>query len=231
MKTSTFAQLALAMASVATAAIPKCSIECFQGVITDHPPMDCKEANMYLCFCKMPSLQWYYVECAKSDCGTNSEEAISFGTNLCDELGFPIDTDSLEEPPKTQEHTLTDAFPSATTTKDAEEATTTAEETTEASAVETTAAASETATTEAEETTEAETETAEGTETAEETDAAETTAEETTAAPSGTVSSTDATTDAASTPAPTEVDNGASSGSVSGLVAAAGVAIAVFRLL
>lgn len=38
---------------------------------------------MYLCFCKMPSLQWYFVECGKEKC-EDSEGAISFGLNLCD---------------------------------------------------------------------------------------------------------------------------------------------------
>lgn len=38
---------------------------------------------MYLCFCKMPSLQWYFVECGNEKC-EDSEGAISFGLNLCD---------------------------------------------------------------------------------------------------------------------------------------------------
>lgn len=56
---------------------------CFQNVVTEHPPLDCTEDNMYLCFCVSPSLQSYFVDCAYSDCGSGAEEAIQFGVGLC----------------------------------------------------------------------------------------------------------------------------------------------------
>lgn len=61
-------------------------INCFQDVVTEHPPTDCTEPDMYHCFCKMPDLQRYFVDCAYSDCPSTSEgaEAIGFGVDLCD---------------------------------------------------------------------------------------------------------------------------------------------------
>ena len=40
---------------------------------------------MYLCFCKMPSLQNYFLECVYSDCGSDAdaEEAVQFGVDTC----------------------------------------------------------------------------------------------------------------------------------------------------
>jgi hypothetical protein len=58
-------------------------VTCFQNVVTEHPPLDCTEDNMYLCFCVSPSLQNYFVDCAYADCGSGAEEAISFGVGLC----------------------------------------------------------------------------------------------------------------------------------------------------
>ncbi|RSM08064.1 hypothetical protein CDV31_008277 [Fusarium ambrosium] len=236
MKTSTFAQL-LSFASVATAAMPKCAIDCFQDVIYAHPPMACKESTMYLCFCKMPSLQWYFVECGKEKC-EDSEGAISFGLNLCDELGYPIETDKLTKPPITSEGTITDARPTVTGDDDSKPTTDTAAETTaEESAAETTEAASTTsastgATTAAASKTES---SAEETETEEaETSAEESTAESTAAGSSAAESSAaDATSDAsadAATGTPTIEPNGANSISASGLLVAVGVVAAVFGL-
>ena len=86
MKTSTSIRLAVAgvisLASMAQAQ-SVCAINCFQGVITDHPPLDCTEENMYLCFCKRSNLQNWFAECIWDECGSQSEAAIAFGVNLC----------------------------------------------------------------------------------------------------------------------------------------------------
>ncbi|KAM0429735.1 hypothetical protein ACHAPT_006341 [Fusarium lateritium] len=243
MKTSSYAQLAavgiLSLASVATA-MPKCSIDCFQDVIYAHPPMACKEATMYMCFCKMPSLQWYFVECCNKKC-EDSEGAISFGTNLCEELGHPIETDKLTKPPITSEATLTDERPTVTgdddtkpTTNDAAE-TTTADKseakTTEAAA--STDAASTGASTAGASKTESKPEETEEAETSAAESAAETSAaaaESTAADAESTTAASDASADAA-TSTPTTEPNGANSVSVSGLFVAVGVVAAAFGLL
>ncbi|KAM6515751.1 hypothetical protein FALCPG4_013964 [Fusarium falciforme] len=235
MKTSSFAQL-LSLASVATAAMPKCAIDCFQDVIYAHPPMGCKESTMYLCFCKMPSLQWYFVECGKEKC-EDSEGAISFGLNLCDELGYPIETDKLTKPPITSEGTITDARPTVTgeddskpTTNDAAETTTAEESTAETTEAASTTVASTGATTAAASKTESSAEEAEETETSAEESTAESTAAESSAAES---TAADATTDAsadAATSTPTTEPNGANSVSASGLLVAVGVVAAAFGL-
>lgn len=209
---------------------------------------------MYLCFCKMPSLQWYFVECGKEKC-EDSEGAISFGLNLCDgeflsvscagisnkqtELGYPIETDKLTKPPITSEGTITDARPTVTGEDDSKPTTNDAAETTtaEESAAETTEAASTTvastgATTAAASKTES---SAEETETEEaETSAEESTAESTAAGSSAAESTAaDATTDAsadAATSTPTTEPNGANSVSASGLLVAVGVVAAAFGL-
>ncbi|KAJ4157007.1 hypothetical protein NW754_008649 [Fusarium falciforme] len=235
MKTSSFAQL-LSLASVATAAMPKCAIDCFQDVIYAHPPMGCKESTMYLCFCKMPSLQWYFVECGKEKC-EDSEGAISFGLNLCDELGYPIETDKLTKPPITSEGTITDARPTVTgeddskpTTNDAAETTTAEESTAETTEAASTTVASTGATTAAASKTESSAEEAEETETSAEESTAESAAAESSAAES---TAADATTDAsadAATSTPTTEPNGANSVSASGLLVAVGVVAAAFGL-
>ncbi|KAI8713535.1 CFEM domain-containing protein [Fusarium sp. LHS14.1] len=243
MKTSTFAQL-LSLAAMATAQMPKCAIDCFQDVIYAHPPMACKESTMYLCFCKMPSLQWYFIECGNEKC-EDSEGAISFGLNLCDELGYPIETDKLTKPPITSEGTITEARPTVTevddstpTTNDAAE--TTAEEsaaetteapsTTVASTGATTAAASKTESSSAEET---ETETEEA-QTSAETSAEESAAESTAAGSNAAESdAADATSDAsadAATSTPTTEPNGANSVTASGLLVAVGAVAVAFGL-
>lgn len=196
---------------------------------------------MYLCFCKLPSLQWYFVDCAKSDCDSDSSSkaAIEFGTGVCageffycsfcasrqtsnqhghTELGFPIDTADLTSPPATKEATL--SMPSSSKTASTAAETTSAE----ASATETstdddaTAAVTSSTVSQASETSTAETSTAENTSAEEsETDA----------------SSTDAVasaSDAAASASASVVDSMANSASFSGLVAAAGVAVAVFGL-
>ncbi|EEU41972.1 uncharacterized protein NECHADRAFT_86091 [Fusarium vanettenii 77-13-4] len=240
MKTSTFAQL-LSLAAVATAQMPKCAIDCFQDVIYAHPPMACKESTMYLCFCKMPSLQWYFIECGNEKC-EDSEGAISFGLNLCDELGYPIETDKLTKPPITSEGTITEARPTVTEVDDSTPTTNDAAETTaEESAAETTEAASTTvastgATTAAASKTESSAEET-GTEEAEssaETSAEESTAESTAAGSSAAESSAaDATSDAsadAATSTPTTEPNGANSVTASGLLVAVGAVAVAFGL-
>lgn len=207
---------------------------------------------MYLCFCKMPSLQWYFVECGKEKC-EDSEGAISFGLNLCDgeflsvscagisnkqtELGYPIETDKLTKPPITSEGTITDARPTVTGEDDSKPTTNDAAETTtaEESAAETTEAASTTvastgATTAAASKTESSAEEAEETETSAEESTAESTAAGSSAAES---TAADATTDAsadAATSTPTTEPNGANSVSASGLLVAVGVVAAAFGL-
>lgn len=92
MKTAATVVGVLSMASMALA-IPQCAISCFQKVVTEHPPLDCKEKDMYHCFCKMPSLQNYFYQCATGGgCpdAASGQEAIGFGVNLCSELGLPI---------------------------------------------------------------------------------------------------------------------------------------------
>lgn len=76
---------ALALATLASQvqAQTGCAVSCFQKVITEHPPLSCTEANMYLCFCKDTSLQNYFIDCAKSSCGNNYQTAIEFGYSLC----------------------------------------------------------------------------------------------------------------------------------------------------
>lgn len=58
-------------------------VDCFQSVVTEHPPLSCKEASMYLCFCKGKDLQNYFAECAYSKCGDNAQDAVNFGVSLC----------------------------------------------------------------------------------------------------------------------------------------------------
>lgn len=86
MKTFTSLQLAAAcIASLAAVAQAQslCAVNCFQSVITEHPPLDCTEGNMYLCFCKSTSLQGYFVDCAYEECTTDAEDTVAFGVNLC----------------------------------------------------------------------------------------------------------------------------------------------------
>ncbi|CAH0005466.1 unnamed protein product [Clonostachys byssicola] len=88
------AAVALTLATLASQAQAQtgCAVSCFQKVITEHPPLSCTEANMYLCFCKDTSLQNYFIDCAKSSCGNNYQTAIEFGYSLCNDLGAPINT-------------------------------------------------------------------------------------------------------------------------------------------
>lgn len=60
-------------------------VYCFQDVISEHPPLDCTEANMYLCFCKDQELQDYFLDCVWGDgCADEEEqEAVNFGVKLC----------------------------------------------------------------------------------------------------------------------------------------------------
>ncbi|KAJ3535186.1 hypothetical protein NM208_g7234 [Fusarium decemcellulare] len=115
MKASTYTQLAAAgILSIASVAIgtdpPKCAIDCFQSLITQLPPADCNEATTYKCFCRMPSMQSSFFDCAKPKCGNDYDEATSFAANLCDEVGIPIETDT---PSKTEDAT-TNPVPTST---------------------------------------------------------------------------------------------------------------------
>lgn len=219
MKTSTSIQLAaaglLSLASVAVA-VPYCAITCFQDVITEHPPLDCTEANMYLCFCKMPSLQNYFLECVYSDCGStaDSEEAVQFGVDTCAGLGVTITVPS--GPPTSPTSSAPVVEP--TTTAPVEPTTTAppAEETTSAPVEQSTSAAAP--------------ETSEPA-------AAESTASSTlstsTSVESGVASPTGSTTTGSATPSSTlvVVNKGNAMNAASGLLGAAGVAAAVFQLL
>lgn len=92
MKTASTVAGVLSMATLALA-IPQCAITCFQKVITEHPPLDCTEPDMYHCFCKRTDLQNYFYECSTGGgCpdAASGQEAIQFGVDLCSELGLPI---------------------------------------------------------------------------------------------------------------------------------------------
>lgn len=67
-------------------------INCFQDVVTEHPPLDCTEPDMYHCFCKMTDLQQYFVECAYSDCPSTADgaDAVGFGVELCAGMESPV---------------------------------------------------------------------------------------------------------------------------------------------
>ncbi|KAM0323337.1 hypothetical protein ACHAQA_008929 [Verticillium albo-atrum] len=88
MKTAAAATV-LSLATIA-AAQSFCAITCFQNVVTEFPPLDCTEANMYLCFCKSTSLQGHFLDCVYEDCAADADNAVAFGVNLCQELGAPI---------------------------------------------------------------------------------------------------------------------------------------------
>jgi hypothetical protein len=86
MKSFTSLQLAAAgIASLAAVAQAQslCAVNCFQSVITEHPPLDCTEETMYLCFCKSTSLQGYFIDCAYDECANEAEDTVAFGVNLC----------------------------------------------------------------------------------------------------------------------------------------------------
>ncbi|KAJ4317290.1 hypothetical protein N0V84_007426 [Fusarium piperis] len=199
MKTFTF----LSLASVAAAQFPICAVDCFTEVITEHPPLDCTLPDMYYCFCAMPSLQNYFIQCARSDCPDQSatNNAIQFGVDLCLELGYTVTVPPLSEPTSpattssqgpdpvtTTEPEVTATETSAETSADAETSSqeTTAEETTgaETTGAETTAEE----TTGTEETSGAEETSA--TETEDETSAAETTSSEPTELTTSTIYAT-----------------------------------------
>ncbi|KAJ4191874.1 hypothetical protein NW767_010781 [Fusarium falciforme] len=213
MKTSTSIRLAAAgvigLASMAQAQ-SVCAINCFQGVITDHPPLDCTEENMYLCFCKRSNLQNWFAECIWDECGSQSEAAIAFGVNLCADYGITITPPTKPE----EQPTTTKAETQPTSTK--------AEEQPEE--------------TQAEETEAEETKPAEETKATTAVAPAETSAEtEKPAAPKPTTvvvkpSHADNTTVVSPTNPPTVVNMGASN-AASGILAAAGLAVAAFQLL
>lgn len=58
-------------------------IDCFQGLITDGPPVGCKEATNYLCFCTMPTLQSNFVQCADKTCVDEKAGAMAWANELC----------------------------------------------------------------------------------------------------------------------------------------------------
>ncbi|CEI65986.1 hypothetical protein FVEN_g4602 [Fusarium venenatum] len=141
------AQLALLMASVATAAETTCAIDCFQGLITNGPPADCKEATNYLCFCTMPTLQENFSKCADTSCGEDKSAAMTWANDLCAKLGKPVDLGPGEDAPTTDATTAV----GVTTAVDAPAST--AEETKQTSQAETTVPdAAQTTVTEAEKT-------------------------------------------------------------------------------
>ncbi|GKU08216.1 hypothetical protein FLAG1_10987 [Fusarium langsethiae] len=148
MRKPTAAQLALLMASVATAAETTCAIDCFQGLITNGPPADCKEATNYLCFCTMPALQENFSKCADTTCGGDTSAAMTWANDLCAKLGKPVDLGPGEGATKTDATTAVDA--PASTADEIKQ--TTAVETTIPDAVQTTATEAEKTDSKAEET-------------------------------------------------------------------------------
>lgn len=232
MKTSTSIRFAAAgvigLASMAQAQ-SVCAINCFQSVITEHPPLDCTEENMYLCFCKRSNLQNWFAECIWDECDNQADAAISFGVDLCADYGITITPPTKpEEQPST-----TQSEPEPTTQAEEEPEETQAEEEPESTQAE------PQPTTQAEE--QPESTQAEETQAAEETKAttaaapAETTAATEPAAPKPTTivskpSHADNTTVVSPTNPPTVVNMGASN-AASGILAAAGLAVAAFQLL
>ncbi|GKU20361.1 unnamed protein product [Fusarium langsethiae] len=148
MRKPTAAQLALLMASVATAAETTCAIDCFQGLITNGPPADCKEATNCLCFCTMPALQENFSKCADTTCGGDTSAAMTWANDLCAKLGKPVDLGPGEGATKTDATTAVDA--PASTADEIKQ--TTAVETTIPDAVQTTATEAEKTDSKAEET-------------------------------------------------------------------------------
>ncbi|KAF4992717.1 hypothetical protein FGRMN_6982 [Fusarium graminum] len=109
MRKSTPYQLALFMASVATAAdTSTCAIDCFQGLITNGPPAQCKEATNYLCFCTMPAPQDNFMQCVDKTCSSEKDTATAWAGELCAKLGKPIDLGTPQDPPKTDATTAVD---------------------------------------------------------------------------------------------------------------------------
>ncbi|KAI8669769.1 CFEM domain-containing protein [Fusarium keratoplasticum] len=201
MKTFTF----LSLASVAAAQFPLCAVDCFTNVITEHPPLECTLPDMYYCFCDMPSMQNYFIQCARSDCPdeATANNAIAFGVDLCLELGYTITVPPLTQP--TSPATTTSQDPEVTTTTEPE--VTPTETDAETSAETSVDAETSSAETTAEETSGAETTGAEST-SAEETTGAETTGtEETSGAEETSASETEGETSAVETtgPEPTEM--------------------------
>ncbi|KAJ4262974.1 hypothetical protein NW762_006587 [Fusarium torreyae] len=135
MKTSAPVQLALFTASAIAAGSSTCAIDCFQSLITNGPPMQCKEATDYLCFCTMSTLQDGFVQCVNKDCGDKKDTAIGWANDLCNKLGHPISLGTPEGPPKTDETTDANAPPTSTSDEVKE---TSATEKTTAEAVQTT---------------------------------------------------------------------------------------------
>ncbi|KAH6679987.1 hypothetical protein F5X68DRAFT_33489 [Plectosphaerella plurivora] len=90
MKTSSTAAAGVLALAALVSAQSRCAIECFQKVITEHPPLTCTEENMYLCFCKAQDLQNYFVDCAYDSCSSEVDAVVQFGVGLCSELGAPI---------------------------------------------------------------------------------------------------------------------------------------------
>ncbi|RSL88890.1 hypothetical protein CEP51_001490 [Fusarium floridanum] len=239
MKTSTSIRFAAAgvigLASMAQAQ-SVCAINCFQSVITDHPPLDCTEENMYLCFCKRSNLQNWFAECIWDECGSQSDAAIAFGVNLCADYGITITPPTKPE----EEPTTTKTEPEPTTAAEEEPEETQAEEEPESTQAEpkpTTAAEEQPEETQAEETEAEESQPAEETKATTAAAPAETTAETSAAAPKPTTvvtkpshaGNTTVVTGSPTNP-PTVVNMGASN-VASGILAAAGLAVAAFQLL
>ncbi|KAL2673665.1 hypothetical protein Neosp_012108 [[Neocosmospora] mangrovei] len=236
MKTSTSIRFAAAgvigLASMAQAQ-SVCAINCFQSVITEHPPLDCTEENMYLCFCKRSNLQNWFAECIWDECDSQADAAISFGVDLCADYGITITPPTKPE----EEPSTTQAQPQPTTQAEEEPESTQAEEEPESTQAEPqpTTQAEQPESTQAEETQAEETQPAGETKATTAAAPAETTAETEAAAPKPTTivskpSHADNTTVVSPTNPPTVVNMGASN-AASGILAAAGLAVAAFQLL
>ncbi|CAH0056209.1 unnamed protein product [Clonostachys solani] len=78
------------MLATAVSSQTLCAINCFTTVYNQHPPTTCTLPSMYDCFCASPELQGYFVQCARSTCGTKADAAIQFGVDLCKDYGYTV---------------------------------------------------------------------------------------------------------------------------------------------
>ncbi|KEZ43271.1 hypothetical protein SAPIO_CDS4707 [Scedosporium apiospermum] len=71
--------------------IPNCAYPVLMGTIEQYIS-SCTEANDLICFCKDPVTQWYWIQNTSTGCPneTDAEAAVAFGTQICVELGIPI---------------------------------------------------------------------------------------------------------------------------------------------
>ncbi|TPX07719.1 uncharacterized protein E0L32_010615 [Thyridium curvatum] len=74
--------------------IPGCAATCFLQVYMSNSAIlaNCKEDNMYLCFCKSNYLPLAYQSCVCSTCpAADKAAALQYGKDTCELNGAPID--------------------------------------------------------------------------------------------------------------------------------------------